>query len=107
MHITPITQSWTNVVQAVVQREPAQGTFALDIYNADESKAGSSNLEAVVIRAALLEATAFIKEQGWDPTGRWSDSSGTISADFGISNELFGFSKDTAIRRFRRHDATD
>jgi hypothetical protein len=71
--MTTKTHDWSTVVDAVVQRNPHEGTFELLIYNADESLARSIDLDSVGMRAALLEATAFIKSCGWDPLGRWSE----------------------------------
>ena len=66
------TDTWTTVIDAVVQLDTSEGTFSLIIYNADESEAATINIDAVTKRGALLEATAWLKGQGWDPTGTWS-----------------------------------
>jgi hypothetical protein len=88
------TTAWSTVIDAVLQRDPHEGTYALHIYNADESEVSVNDIDAVHGRAAMLEATSWLKEQGWDPTGRWEDS-----------NEGHGgntINAATYIRRFRK-----
>lgn len=68
------THTWSTVIDVVLRRDPKEGTYSLTVVNADESEAGSHDLDAVVERAALLEATAWVKSQGYEPASRyWSD----------------------------------
>ena len=69
-------KTWSTVVDAVLVRDPQEGTYSLTIRNADGSTAERYDLIAVTERAAMLEATTIVKAAGWEPTTRtWNDDS--------------------------------
>ena len=73
---TSTKPSWSTVVDAVLARDPKEGTYALTVLNADGSTAASFELLGVTERAAMLEATSIVKAMGWEPTSRtWNDDS--------------------------------
>lgn len=69
-----ITTNWSPVINVVLQRDNNTGLFDLIVYTANESKAGSYDIDSVTMRAAQLEATAWIKALGWEPVARWGES---------------------------------
>jgi hypothetical protein len=73
------SDNWTAAIEVVVHRDPQQGTYQALVYNADESLAKRLPLDAIGERAAVLEATAWIKDEGWEPVGRWSGEDGEES----------------------------
>jgi hypothetical protein len=85
------TDTWSTVIDAVLQLDPREGTFTLIVYNADESEAASFDISAVTRRAALLEATAWLKGKGWDPVGTWETE--TLPS---------GDDAPEAVRKFRK-----
>jgi hypothetical protein len=87
--------TWSTVVDVVLRRDPLEGTWTLIVYNADESEASIFELNAVSYRAAALEATALIKDLGFEPAERWSNE------EDGRGEEVEG------IRKFRRAPRTD
>lgn len=83
---------WSTVIDVVLQLDTTEGTYSIDIYNADESRAAGYLLDAVIVRAAMLEATALLKDEGFDPAGRWE------------SDEDTEVGERTNIRKFRRSE---
>jgi hypothetical protein len=86
---------WSTVIDAVLIRDTQEGSISLTVYNADESKADDYGIDAVIMRAAQLEATAWIKEQGWEPVGRWEADEAYDLGD-GALNMIRKFKKATA-----------
>jgi hypothetical protein len=66
-------KTWSTVIDVALQRNPYEGTYEFVVYNADESSAGTFDVVAVTEHAALMEITAWVKGQGWDPTARWNN----------------------------------
>ena len=68
--------TWSTVIDARLERDAKEGTYALSIVNADGTTAERYDLLAVTERSAMLEATTIVKAAGWEPTTRtWLDDS--------------------------------
>lgn len=67
------TTKWSTVVEVSIEYDRREGTYGLNVYNADESQAAWLTLSAVSERPALLEATAWLKGLDFDPADLWSD----------------------------------
>lgn len=64
---------WSTVVEVSLEYDPQEGTYGLNVYNADESQVAWLTLNAVTERPALLEATAWLKRLDFDPADYWTD----------------------------------
>lgn len=75
---------WPLIVDVLVQ--PSEGLWAFFVQTADETAVFDGQLDARSQRGALIELTAYMATNGFQPTERW-DSDGDGS---------------DALRRFRR-----
>ena len=77
---THTTTGWSAVITVALQRDSSTGFYDLVVRNANGSVAESHRLDSVTVRAAQLEATAWITSRGWAPKVRWSEGKGDDEA---------------------------
>lgn len=76
---------WTQVVDVSVSPDREQGGFFYTVTNARDQQVSVVATDAVTQRAALLEVTEALREQGYEPVGRWQAGEGEQARKFKVA----------------------